>query len=219
MASDKKAIGSKRDRSIRHSSQRPIRIPALPPGTVKTTAQPYLLLSYTYYYTWIYDDSGSGATMDVCIWRPNPPDGYFIIGDYAQGNYGEPTDPATIVTAVNDPNNTLLQPPLWYEQVWNDRHSGGDFDGSIWAPSAPDNYVSIGCVGQLGYDSPSIPGYRCINRSLVENGQLGNLIWNDRHSGATLDVELFADLDIVGIFLAQGNYNPYTGPCFAFQTS
>ena len=183
---------------LRHSSQEPVR-------TVAPKGQPYLLLGTTSNYSWLYNDGGSGADMDGTLWRSNPTDpNYYIIGDYAQGNYGNPTGPTIIVTAINDPNNTLLRPPIDYRQIWNDHGSGGDHDGSVWYPVPPDNFVSMGFVGQRGYDKPSIANYRCVHHSQVVNDQTGSLIWNDSGSGAHIDVSIYAVQAVPGIFRCPG---------------
>lgn len=196
---------------LQRSNQEPIRT-AAPKG------QPYLLLGATSNYSWLYNDSGSGAHRDVTLWRPTPTDpSYHIIGDYAQGNYGEPTGPTIIVTAINDPDNTLLKPPVDYRQVWNDHGTGGHHDGSVWYPVPPDNFVSLGFVGQRGYNKPSIASYRCVHQSQVTNAQVGSSIWSDSGSGAHLDVTLYAVPTIPGIFVAQANYDPYAGPVYQFK--
>ncbi|MDR6941123.1 Vps62-related protein [Mucilaginibacter pocheonensis] len=191
-------------------------------GTAKTAemGEPSLYVSYTSNYNFIYNDQGSGADGDVGIWRPSPTDNnYFIVGDYAQGNYGAPSGSSLIVTAVNDdPDYPLLKAPIRYDQIWNDKGSGGDYDGSIWRPVAPDGYVVLGCVAALGYDAPSIPNYRCIRKDMVTDAAVGSLIWSDKGSGADNDVSLWQVQGVTGAFVAQGNYNPYTGPCFKLAT-
>src|SRR5262245_35032952 len=181
--------------------------------------EPTLLISTTSLYDWVYSDKGSGADMDVTIWRPHPGDAsYSIIGDYAQGNYGAPTGSALIVKAINDdPQNPLLQPPQCYNQVWTDKGSGGDHDGSIWFPVPPDGYFSIGFVGQSGYDKPSLLNYACLRRDLVEQADVGALIWNDKGSGADQDVSLYQIVGVANAFVAQGNYNPYSGNAYRLK--
>ena len=208
---DAPALVSKGLGLLRHSGQEPIR-------TVAAKGQPYLLLGMTSHYSWLYSDSGSGAHRDVTLWRPEPTDtGYYIIGDYAQGNYGNPTGPTVIVTAVNDADNTLLKPPVDYREVWNDHGSGGHHDGSVWYPVPPDNFVSLGFVGQRGYGKPSIANYRCVHHSQLVNAQVGPSIWSDRGSGAHHDVTLYAVPTVPGTFVAQSDYSPYAGAVYQFK--
>jgi len=191
-------------------------------GTSRVSqGEPSLYVSYTSNYNFVYNDTGSGSDADVTIWRPSPSDvNYFIVGDYAQGNYGSPAGSSIIVSAVNDdPDHPLLKEPLRYEQIWNDKGSGGDYDGSIWRPVAPDGYVALGCVGNQGYDQPTITNYRCIRKDMATDAAAGAWIWSDGGSGADNDVSLYQNAGASGLFVAQGNYNPYTGPCFKLATT
>jgi hypothetical protein len=169
--------------------------------------EPTLIVGSTSIYYWIYDDRGSGASKDGAFYRPMPFDrGFFIIGDYAQGNYSQPTGSSPIVKAINDdPNYPLLKEPIHYNEVWNDKGSGGHYDGSIWYPIAPDGYLAIGFICNSGYDQPSIPSYRCVRKDFVVDAEPGSLIWNDKGSGAHKDVSVYQILGVTSAFVAQGN--------------
>ena len=191
-------------------------------GTSRVSqGEPSLYVSYTSNYNFVYNDTGSGSDGDVTIYRPAPTDvNYFIVGDYAQGNYGAPAGSSIIVSAVNDdPDHPLLAVPSGYQQIWNDKGSGGDYDGSVWRPIAPDGYLVLGCVGNQGYDQPVIPNYRCIRKDMVTDAAVGAWIWSDKGSGADNDVSLYQNAGASGLFVAQGNYDPYTGPCFKLATA
>lgn len=183
--------------------------------------EPTLFVSTTSVYIWIYNDRGSGADMDVTIYRPTPSDpSYYILGDYAQGNYNPPAATSLIVKAINDdPKFPLIKAPAGYQQVWNDKGSGGDHDGSIWFPVPPDGYFSIGFVGQTGYSTPSIPNYACLRKDLCVDASPGQLIWHDKSSGAHGDVSIYQIIGVPGSFVAQGNYQPYVGPCHKLAIS
>jgi hypothetical protein len=178
--------------------------------------EPSLLKSTTSHYSWLYNDSGSGADMDVTLWRPTPTDvSYAIIGDYAQGNYNDPTGSSILVKALNDdPDSPLLKPPEDYRQVWNDQGSGGDNDGSVWWPVAPDGYVAIGALGQSGYDKPAGVPYACVRQDYCTPTGVLNTIWTDAGSGAHGDVSLFTPTGVVSAFVAQPNHNPWTGTAY-----
>jgi hypothetical protein len=177
--------------------------------------EPTLHVSNTSIYVWIYNDKGSGAQKDGSFYRPVPSDPeYYILGDYAQGNYSEPSGSSVIVKAINDdPNSPLLKEPIHYNEVWNDKGSGGHYDGSIWYPVAPDGYIAIGFVCNGGYNEPWIPSYRCVRKDLVIDAQPGSLIWSDKGSGTDKDVSVYQIIGVTSAFVAQGNYDPYTGPC------
>jgi Vacuolar protein sorting-associated protein 62 len=195
------------------------------PRYIRTTpaaakGEPTLLVSSTSVYDWIYDDKGSGAKQDVTIYRPRPTEeGYSIVGHYAQGNFSQPTGSSMIVKAINeDPGSPLLKPPSDFRSVWNDRKSGGDYDGSIWYPVPPDGYVTIGYVGQLGYERPSISNYACVRRDLVEEATVGSPIWSDAGSGAAEDVTIWKIDGSPGMFVAQANHDPFTGTAYRLKT-
>src|SRR5918996_3726370 len=104
-------------------SQPPIHIIKTGKGAEGVQGEPTLQVSTTSIYAWIYNDKGSGAHMDVSIYRPTPSDpSYSILGDYAQGNYYSPSGTSLIVRAINDdPQFPLLKQPVDYSQVWNDK--------------------------------------------------------------------------------------------------
>jgi hypothetical protein len=183
--------------------------------------EPSLLTGTTSNYNWLYSDKGSGAHMDVTIYRPSPSDhSYFILGDYAQGNYSSPTGNSLIVKAINDdPLSPLLKNPVGFNEVWNDHGSGGDYDGSIWYPVPPDGYRSLGYVCQSGYNAPSIANYACVRKDYTTETTVGSLIWKDQGSGAKMDVALYQVNGVSGIFVAQGNYEPFSGTCFKLAGS
>jgi len=173
---------------------------------------PTITFGTTSSYTLMYNDKGSGANLDGAFYRPTATDGFYILGDYAQGNYQPPSFPSITIKVTNDdPTNPVLAPPLTYIQVWNDKGSGADMDGSIWMPVPPSGYVALGAVSQNGYNQPDVPQLRCMRFDLVTAAEFGQLIWNDKGSGANEDVEIYS---IVGLttFYAQGNYNAPTGP-------
>jgi hypothetical protein len=189
-----------------------------PVRTLRLTVQgePSLLIGTTSNYNWVWSDKGSGSDGDCTVWRPSPTDTqFFILGDYAQGNYSGATGSSIIVKAINDdPSAPLLKPASSWRQVWNDRGSGGDHDGSIWSAVAPDGYIAVGFVASAGYDAPSIPNYRCLRRDLVTQATAGDLVWSDKGSGAHQDVSLWAVQSMPNLFVAQNNYNPFTGTAY-----
>jgi hypothetical protein len=74
-------------------------------------------------YSWIWDDSGSGADWDGAVWRPVAPSGYIALGDVATSNHNKPS--------VND---------VWCVRAdlvaggcaWQDQGSGGEHDIACW---------------------------------------------------------------------------------------
>lgn len=185
--------------------------------------EPALALSTISTYLWEYSDKGSGATKDVTGYTPFPIyayTGYWEIGDYAQGNYSAPTGTSWIVRALNDnPASPLIKKPDAFTEVWNDKGSGGDNDGSVWFAVPPSGYVSIGYVFQPGYDNPAggHSRYGCLRKDLVETTGVGAEIWNDRKSGAKMDVALYAITGVPCAFVAQPDYNGWNGTAYRIK--
>lgn len=193
------------------------------PRSIRTGSKegPTLHVSITEHYSWIWNDKGSGSSADCTVWRPQvaPGQGYFIIGDYAQGNYNTPVGGSLVVSSVNDdPNSPLLMPPDGWVQVWNDKGSGGDYDGAIWAPTPPAGYYALGHVATAGYHAPSIAEFRCVRADLLEPTNAGSIIWADHKSGVKEDCTLFSIPLVPNAFVSQRNYAPsYQGPLFRIK--
>ena len=98
---------------------------------------------------------------------PNIPNGYAMIGTYAQANYKEPSDCILAVRPVDQQSVALLQVPLGWERLWTDKGSGASVDGSIWHPTAQSSeYVCLGSVAQKGYRQPALTNYVCVHQCL-----------------------------------------------------
>jgi hypothetical protein len=170
---------------------------------LSTGSGPRLDRGTTNRYDKVCSDKGSHASKDVTFYRPVPPAGYFIIGDYAQGNKKDAVGSAVVVKPVDeDPKNPLIQKPLKYELIWNSEGSKPDKPFSIWRPVAPDKYVSVGDVATTDFLEPHIENYRCLRKDVAGEIHRGSEIWNDAHSGANLDVTLYQIEEYPNAFLA-----------------
>jgi hypothetical protein len=177
---------------------------------------PVIEFSTTQQYSPIWNDKGSGAHMDGAFYRPLPQEGFYILGDYGQGNYNLPSEPVlTIRVKEDDPEHPALKEPLdWqFVSIWKDKGSGAHEDGSVWAPVAPFGYVVCGHVFQKGYDmptpatSPGLDKYRCLRYDLATQVALGGLIWNDKGSGADKDVAVYR-VPSLNVVFAVPTYDP-----------
>ena len=167
----------------------------------------------------LYWDKGSGAKRDGAFWRAVPPSGFYLLGDYAQGNYNPPVGTMVVVKDTGGGGTPALAAPTGFTQVWNDKNSGAEEDGAVWMLNPPTGYVALGAAATRGYDPPPIDIFRCVRFDLISPAQVGSLIWNDQGSGAKEDVSVYAitpngDGIALGTFYAQGNYNPPTGTVF-----
>jgi hypothetical protein len=203
-----------RSRHLR--GQTPSTVKPQPAEDFSSKGEPTLIIRTTSSFDWIYDDRGSGAEMDVSIFRPkSTEEGFYIVGDFAQSSYQDPLNSSVVVKQLNvesDDPFPLLTAPIDYRLVWNDKGSGGKHDGSIWFPVPPQGYVSLGWVAQSGYAKPSIESYRCVRMDLCRLSTIGAKLWSDKGSGADKDVTVYQIADnAAGIFYAQPNYNQPDG--------
>lgn len=130
------------------------------------------------------------------------------------GHYGatwtsEGPDKMTAVVAGD------VKPPVSYSYKWNDRRSGGRFDGSFWRPNAPPGYTCLGDITNKAHSPPALDAMRCVPTECVEEipntAGGGEYIWNDRKSGARDDGSVWglpgSDSSGVGNARGEVNYN------------
>ena len=80
-------------------------------------------------WTWIWDDSGSGADNDVAIYRLNPPNGYKCLGMVAVQGYTHGPDLNRYRCVKQD----LVKKVTLKRQIWNDAGSGATNDFTAYA--------------------------------------------------------------------------------------
>ena len=139
-----------------------------------------------------YTDRGTGARLDLAVFQPSIPSGYYMLGHFAQrdhDNFMKGTSPL-----VKPLINGAISHPTHYIQIWNDKGTGGRQDASFWRPIPPPGYVCLGDLVNLGYSPPThlTSSYACVRYDLVETATSGNLIWNDRKSGGREDTSMWA---------------------------
>ncbi|WP_435271369.1 Vps62-related protein [Streptomyces sp. 1222.5] len=136
----------------------------------------------------VYDDRGTGAHNDIAIWRPNERlyPGFRSLGDIAMDTHEVVPQNTFLVKDVGN----VLAAPSDYREVWNDKGSGGDLDGSIWEPVAPAGYTCLGAVGVAGYGKPSLNAMRCVRSDLTVAGRASK-VWDDAGSGAVGDASVW----------------------------
>ncbi len=84
-------------------------------------------------YEIVWQDSGSGAGMDVTFWRPIPPNGYVALGLVVIGNY----DDKPSFDQVRCVRQDLVVPGVAGKQVWIDKDTGAGSDFGSWEIDAP----------------------------------------------------------------------------------
>ncbi len=176
-----------------------------------------LQLQKTKKFSYIWCDTDSHAYMDGGFWRPLCPPSYYPVGDFGFDTTGQgcvsPSDREYSI-CVRAVQPEALARPKDYSPIWNDAGSGARDDVGIWRPVPPEGFVCLGAVGHGGnHDKPSVNEIWCVNQTLVVEGRIGQLIWNDVHSGAKADFaawqvlpNLLSDDEYTGAFIGVNNY-------------
>ncbi|MFC1902206.1 Vps62-related protein [Chloroflexota bacterium] len=79
-----------------------------------------------------------------------------------------------------------------FDWMWDDRGSGGDFDGSYWHPISPEGYYALGSLGINKYGDPRGNTAVIVVKDIDSSGVLAaptdyERIWADSGSGANRD--------------------------------
>ncbi|MDD1137093.1 Vps62-related protein [Pseudomonas sp. TNT2022 ID233] len=195
-----------------------------------------LLINFTSEFNRIWTSNGSRA-KPATFWRPAPaPDllpGYFPLGDILIPNNtsinGESVAAVVCEGALQEDGNTrgkALSRPTDFELVWKESGAGSATRTSIWRPIAPQGYVALGMTCSSDHGKPSLNAIRCVRADLVVSADLGDLVWDDKGSGATLNFSAWsinpptAEAGEIcfapGTFIGAPSHNkPATGP-FAY---
>jgi hypothetical protein len=191
-----------------------------------------LLINFTTQFHRVWDTKGSDS-KPAAFWRPSPaPDllpGFFPLGDVAVSGYDN-INGIKVVAVVSEGEHPSVQgdrgkalsQPLDFEQVWKDTGSGARKDCTLWRPIPPEGYVSLGLVCS-DHEKPLLSAVRCVREDLVIASSLGDLIWDDKGSGAkqnfsgwNIDPPAAAAGEI---YFAPGTFvgfNVYTKPLIEF---
>jgi hypothetical protein len=195
-----------------------------------------LLINFTSEFNRIWNSNGTRA-RPATFWRPAPaPDllpGYFPLGDILIPNTtsinGEIVAAVVCEATLQDDGNTrgkALSRPTDFELVWKESGSGAATRTSIWRPIAPQGYVALGMTCSSDHGKPSLNAIRCVRADLVVAADLGDLLWDDKGSGAKLNFSAWS-IDpptaaageicfAPGTFIGAPSHNkPATGP-FAY---
>ena len=110
----------------------------------------------------VYTDKDTGADQNISVFQAEVksiPEGAYMVGQVAVPTHTDVIPPSSVILVrpmvPRDDSGDLIMPPIGYEMVWNDKHSGGAQGGSFWRPQAPLGYVALGDVACDGYDPPS----------------------------------------------------------------
>jgi len=146
----------------------------------------------------MWNDAGSGAIKSVSIWRPIKR-GYiwfdnslwFSLGDIAYESHDySPRSSVYMMRATSLSWDSVFQRPNSYTRRWTDAGSGATLDCSIWEPVCPPHFNALGNVATNG-EYPPPYSVVCVKDTYTQVSKVHrHAIWNDRGSGADLDVTL-----------------------------
>ena len=131
-----------------------------------------------------FDDTGSGANLDLTVYKPQQQGDYFWVGQTAVQGYNKP--------AYELPNGLLLKEIVpgslgkiadW-SQIWNDAGSGKSDDYALWSPipATPASHVALGHFfkkDSSGWAKPTeeeTSNLRTVPRDCVGDGIWGEMV-------------------------------------------
>jgi len=161
----------------------------------------------------VSSDRGSGAKMNLAVYRPKLPEGWYWVGQ--SGNC------SAKLIRVKPLVPGVVTGPLSYHCAWTDAGSGKDHGYSLWNISPQPNYRALGGIARLGkkrtdWVSPNgdeVKGVACVHESLCAEGDIGGLIWNDagthaRADGSVWEIKPKGENGIhAHTFFCQGNHS------------
>ncbi|XP_046861320.1 uncharacterized protein LOC124454591 [Xenia sp. Carnegie-2017] len=166
--------------------------------------------------TRVYTDVDTGADMDLSVFQAalfQIPYGFFIIGQAAVGHTSAKNPATSSIILVKPSKPEMVAEPVHFEEVWNDKGTGGSEHCSFWRVVPPKDYVALGDLVTKGYDPPTSAlrsKYACIKKEFVVQGVMDpSPIWKDKGSGADGDGSLWQvhGEGLGGFFKVQSGYS------------
>jgi hypothetical protein len=183
-----------------------------------------LMLAFTDKFELSWNDQGSGANKDVSFYQPIAPKDFHALGTVAVGKAKSdfnPNDrvavlcvkPVSGTVELDDKNvsngNVSKRPalafPADYENIWSDKKTGSDKDGSCWRPIPPAGYKALGDVVVVNYNKPARTLVVCVREDLTYEGKVGEQIWSDEDSGSQAQDFSTWEIDVFDKFVDQAH--------------
>jgi hypothetical protein len=164
-----------------------------PAAWSRTPLQNPIDLAYTNQYDKVWDDSGSGAIFDGSIYKPKL-DGYFNLGftSFGPASYDPVGGVGLRAALVAKPLQAgVVVPPDTYQWIGDDHNSGAHGDCSWWAPVPPPGFVALGTAFVSYHGMPPRDAIACIREDLAGAAKGGKMVYADRGSGGSHDIEIF----------------------------
>ena len=181
----------------------------------------------------VYTDAGTGARMGITVYGPtlsSIPAGYFMVGMAAVPvtNGAGNKQMLFLVNPESDPE--AIAEPVGFKLIWKDSGSGGYMDGSFYSVNCPTPYVALRDVAAGSWSLPSDElkkKFACIHLKLARSAMIGDLIWNDRGSGAHSDISVWETANknnstcpgLEGLFKATNSFSKPALNAFSLPVS
>lgn len=136
-----------------------------------------------------WKDSGSGNGKDLAFWHPiGIPNGYYVSGSWGSGDNNENPNTNNSFTYAWKTSDTYkgkpaVVPAIGLKQVWTDKGSGADWDGSLYSPECPPGYTGVGLIANRSHSKPDLNSQKC---GCFENSLLQGVYDNSLKRSAIL---------------------------------
>ena len=119
-------------------------------------------------FTYVWNDAGSGATLDGWFFNPIPPAGYVSLGTITTSDAGAPSLLTNSVVCVR---SDLVVEGTVGDLIWNEAGSRAVRQVSLWQIVAPPGAVALGTfIGTPGHAKPAGPVYCLSAAAVTTNG-------------------------------------------------
>mmetsp|Transcript_6093 Transcript_6093/g.10408 ORF Transcript_6093/g.10408 Transcript_6093/m.10408 type:complete len:422 (-) Transcript_6093:832-2097(-) len=205
---------------------------------------PHANVSFVTDTKWVYDDAGTGSSMNINVQLPTPTN---IVDEYVVGSialdsgYDKKNKIAVMESQIG------LADAVSFTWLWDDKGTEGDHAVTFVRPVCPSGYSSVSDFAIPGYctSNDCIPLFQqlqaqtkisikpCIMDSMLLDcaQDKAPLVWNDHRSGSDNDVSVFALVgppghtadgfgaaantgNKQGFWRARGDYSPTLGGTF-----
>ncbi len=160
----------------------------------------------------IWKDDRIRANDDVSIYKAKELDGYYSLGNIAEGRYKKPN----FVFLVEPQKSKALKRPNAIRKVFGMRAM------SFWKPICPSGYKPLGHVASK--KEPSLSDVMCVNEDYIIEGDWVK-VWDSKGSTASQDVTIFRAVSIIesgqgihAMSTVRGILKEHDGPAYVLKS-
>ncbi|XP_031479692.1 uncharacterized protein LOC116250249 isoform X3 [Nymphaea colorata] len=168
-------------------------------------------------------EKGNSSGSNLCIWRPQPPSNYAILGDCV--TFG-PVPPSQAVMAVSNTYGRV-QKAAGFNFVGSlssicgvedsNSYSDDEHGCSLWMPIPPTGYKAMGCVAHIGSKPPPNHIVYCIRADLVTSAAfLDCVLYLSPNPRFLTGFSIWLIENVVGSFYAHSTVE-YPSKCLIFD--